>query len=177
MTSNSWVLELYGMGYHKGFSASWTLQCFIWRRSNPGQDGLGFIPLSPQLPTPKFWNYRHVSPYADEEFKLWAGNVVYLLECLPSMHENQPQINQAWWHKPLFPTLRRWVTGLWEVQGHLWLQSEFETSLGYLRSFGVTGVHPVSVPHKMAVTELELGFIASNPTEIDSWSFLPLASN
>lgn len=57
----------------------------------------------------------------------------------------------------------------WEFRASLaCLLSVFETSLGYLRSFGVTGVHPVSVPHKMTVTELELDFIASNPTEIDS---------
>lgn len=62
-------------------------------------------PLSP-TPAAQLWNYRHVSLYPAEEFKLWAGTVVYLIECLPGVHENQHQINQAWWSKPLIPALR-----------------------------------------------------------------------
>lgn len=30
----------------------------------------------------KFWNYRHVFLYPDEEFKPWAGNAVDLVEHL-----------------------------------------------------------------------------------------------
>lgn len=59
--------------------------------------------------------------------------------------------------------------GVWEFRALLaCLLREFETSLGYLRSFGVTGVLPISVPHKTAVTGLELEFIGSNSIEIDS---------
>lgn len=62
-----------------------------------------------------------------------------LVKGLPNIYEAQGllsshHMNLAWWCMPAIPAHRKDLEGS-EVQGHSWLYSAFEASLGYMRSY------------------------------------------